>query len=318
MGISGTAKLKVLIVTGVVTDEHDPVMIPMLRFALESTGRFSVKVTEAFKGASPETLEDFDLIFIDYDGRPSVGEPFTGWGASAEKSLYEYVKNGGGAVIYHSSFIHCDDRAFPVEYDRLTGCCFDLYKGGRKSPKTCGKIDFITDAHSITDGFPADFVVQSEDFFFNPEWFQDIPVTILATVRDEYADYTDPSRIAPHLLEYYASKGLDDLPGVDTDQPVAWVHRLEKGRVFTITIGHGQDTLRCPAFTALLVRGSEWAASGEVTIPYPDLNGKNRTKCWPYYIDMNVTELAGYRLTHPQSEADLRGITKGEFSLTPP
>ena len=97
------------------------------------------------------------------------------------------------------------------------------------------------------------------------------------------------------MIEYYASKGLDSLPGIDTDQPVAWVHNYGKGRVFTVTIGHGQDTMRCPAFTALLVRGTEWAASGEITIPYPDLDGKNRTRCWPYYLDMSVVEFGRYR-----------------------
>jgi hypothetical protein len=288
-------KLNILLVTGIVTDEHDPNMIAMLRFLLESTGRFSVKITESFKGANSESLEDYDLIFIDYDGKPSVSEPFVGWGANAEKALYEFVRNGGGAVVYHSSFIHCDDRAFPDEYDRLTGCCLDIYGDGRKSPKVCGPVKFVPGAHKIIEGFPPDFVVQSEDFFFNPKWFSDIPVTVLATVRDELSDYTDPSRIQPHMIEYYASKGLDSLPGIDTDQPVAWVHNYGKGRVFTVTIGHGQDTMRCPAFTALLVRGTEWAASGEITIPYPDLEGKNRTRCWPYYLDMSVVEFGRYR-----------------------
>ena len=99
-----------------------------------------------------------------------------------------------------------------------------------------GPIDFVQGAHKITEGFPADFVVQSEDFFVNPKWFADIPVTVLATVRDDYSDYTDPSKIPAHRKIDVENISRDLLPGVDTDQPVAWVHEYGKGRVFTVSI----------------------------------------------------------------------------------
>ena len=53
-------KIKVLLITGIVTSEHDPKVNPMIRFLLESTGRFSVKITEEFKGCTAETLEGYD------------------------------------------------------------------------------------------------------------------------------------------------------------------------------------------------------------------------------------------------------------------
>ncbi len=61
-------KIRVLLITGIVTSEHDPKMNPMIRFLLESTGRFSVKITEEFKGCTAETLEGYDLLFMNYDG----------------------------------------------------------------------------------------------------------------------------------------------------------------------------------------------------------------------------------------------------------
>ena len=74
--------------------------------------------------------------------------------------------------------------------------------------------------------------------------------------------------------------------------PVAWVHNFGKGRVFTTSIGHGPDTLRRAPFVGMMVRATEWVATGEVTIPYPDIQNENRTRCWPFYMDMDLVKFA--------------------------
>ena len=43
----------------------------------------------------------------------------------------------------------------------------------------------------------------------------------------------------------------------------------DKGRVFHTTLGHADYSLECVAMITLLQRGTEWAATGEVTIPVP-------------------------------------------------
>lgn len=104
-----------------------------------------------------------------------------------------------------------------------------------------------------------------------------------------------PEKTQAHRRYEFENVELSELPGMDTDQPVAWIHNYGKGMVFTVSIGHGPETLRRPAFIGLLCRGTEWAASGKATVPYPDLNGEKRLRCWPYYSDMNWEEL--YKLT---------------------
>ncbi|MCX7049529.1 MAG: hypothetical protein NTX50_29100 [Candidatus Sumerlaeota bacterium] len=53
-----------------------------------------------------------------------------------------------------------------------------------------------------------------------------------------------------------------------------WVIPYGQGRVYTTMLGHlwktGPDTtMRCVGFQTMLIRGVEWAASGQVTYPVP-------------------------------------------------
>ncbi|MDL2294193.1 ThuA domain-containing protein [Ruminococcaceae bacterium OttesenSCG-928-D13] len=283
-------KLNILLITGIVTSEHDPKMVPMIRFLLQSTGRFNVKVTEEFTGATAETLAKYDAVLVNYDGKLDVETPFVGWGANAEQALYDYVANGGGAVMYHSSIIK-NAHAFPDAYVKLAGCDFDFAAGGRKTPKLEMVVDVDTEAHEITQGSPKHWMTAQEDFFVNMKWLPDVPVTVLATIRDELSDY-EPDKIQPHRRYEFENQDLSALPGMGDDVPVAWTHGFGKGRVFSVSIGHGPDTLKRPAFAGLLCRATEWAASGNVTIPYPDLAGLNRQRAWPYYLDMTITQYA--------------------------
>jgi type 1 glutamine amidotransferase len=54
------------------------------------------------------------------------------------------------------------------------------------------------------------------------------------------------------------------------ENPLVWTAQYCKGRIYCITLGHGPDTLQYDGVTSLMVRGTEWAASGRVTIPLKD------------------------------------------------
>ena len=43
-----------------------------------------------------------------------------------------------------------------------------------------------------------------------------------------------------------------------------------KGRVFHIVMGHADYSMKCVGFVTALRRGSEWAATGNVTLGVPD------------------------------------------------
>ena len=70
-------KIKVMLISGKVTSEHYyPKANEAIRTMLESTGRFDVKVVEEFNGATPRTLEGYDLIFLNYDGKSALYPSF--------------------------------------------------------------------------------------------------------------------------------------------------------------------------------------------------------------------------------------------------
>lgn len=49
-------------------------------------------------------------------------------------------------------------------------------------------------------------------------------------------------------------------------QPLAMTTQLGRGRSFTLLLGHAAEFMETPGFQALLLHGTEWAATGKVTI----------------------------------------------------
>ena len=48
-----------------------------------------------------------------------------------------------------------------------------------------------------------------------------------------------------------------------------WTVTYGKGRVFHTPMGHDVNGMRCVGFVTTLQRGTEWAATGKVTMPIP-------------------------------------------------
>ena len=278
----------ILIISGIVTDEHDPKVNALLRLMLESTGYFSVKITEEFRGATAETLESYDAILVNYDGRKNVQSDYVGWGINAEWAFYDFIASGKGVIIYHSSMI-LGNPALPEEFVKLIGGEFNFENGGRKSPKLEMTVNMDTTIHPITKGLSKSWMTAQEDFFVNMTWLPDSKVKVLATVNDDAADY-DINSMQKHLASVYQNININELPNINQPHAVAWTNTYGKGRVFVVSIGHGADTIKRPTFVAMLCRAAEWAASGEVTIEPPDLQNEKRLRVFPYYLDMTVTQ----------------------------
>ena len=104
--VPAAPKVQVLIVTGHQNTEHDwRGMEVILRKVLEDTGRFEVKVSEEFRGATDETLAPYDVVLINFHGKDRLLDPGEiRWGERAERALFDFVKLGKGVVVYHSSF----------------------------------------------------------------------------------------------------------------------------------------------------------------------------------------------------------------------
>lgn len=239
-------KLRVLILTG--RNNHDwRATTPYLRRALEATGRFDVRVTEEPSGLNEETLRPYDVLISNYCGPR--------WGQPAEAAVESFVKSGKGLVVVHAASYPFGDTAVLSERMGRTG----IYQ----APWTVwGEMTGAvwSDAEPRTG--------HAQRHAFQVKW-QDSGHAIAAgmepfTVSDElYHNF----RLKPgnHILA--TAYDAPAIGGNGREEPLLWTRSYGQGRVFHTALGHDVDAMMAPGFTATFVRGSEWAATGKVTLP---------------------------------------------------
>jgi uncharacterized protein len=238
-------KLQALIITG--QNGHDwRGTTPLLKKYLEDSGRFEVRVTEEFRGAGPETLAPYDVVVVNYWDRNKAE---LRWGSRAEAALENYVKSGKGLVVFHFS-----TAAFNgwTEYEKMSGANWRP-NNGHHSARHDFTVDIKDTSHPITRGMKAKFAQPNDELYANLKWQQEGTYHVLATAWDDHA--------------LYQGKARQPIPGAGINQPMLWTVQYGQGRVFTDALGHDADAMRGAGFISTYVRGTEWAATGAVTIP---------------------------------------------------
>lgn len=245
-GPAKSARIQTLLITG--QNRHDwRAVSPVLRQMLEDTGRFEVRISEEFRGATAETLLPYDLVVLNYDNKRL---PELRWGETAEKALADHVKRGKGLVIYHFSLAAFEGW---TEFEKLCGGNWRAGMGHHSA-----RHDFsltLRDAgHPITQGMKATIPIANDELYANLQWQPKENYRMLATAWDDHA--------------LYNGKAKQPTPGAGLDQPMLWVWK-PAGRVFVTALGHDVASVKQAGFEATFVRGAEWAATGAVTIPLP-------------------------------------------------
>ncbi|WP_456286285.1 ThuA domain-containing protein [Microbacterium sp. JZ70] len=175
--------IRTLIVTGMTDVHHDwRKTTPALVALLESTGRFDVRVSEEFRGATAETLRPYDLVVLNYYGRrdPWRDVPEERFGEETERALFDFVASGKGLVAYHPTL--AGGVGWHPEYERLLGGVM-REDTSRRAPNN----DFLlrtAEAHPITDGWPAEFPHYGDDLYVGLRWPEGVRKTILLTGWD--------------------------------------------------------------------------------------------------------------------------------------
>jgi uncharacterized protein len=273
-------KIRTLIITGMTDVHHDwRATTPALKELLEGTGRFDVRVTEEFRGATSQTLGPYDLVILNYYGRhdPWRDVPEERFGAEAEQALFDFVASGKGLVAYHPTL--AGGVGWDPEYERLLGGVM-REQTSRRAPNN----DFIihtAEEHAITAGWPAAFPHYDDDLYVGLKWPEGVKKTILLTGWDNPLRYTQvPSQWRA-------------LPGMGEEHPVAWAVEYGDGRSVSIGIGHNVQAIGHPAFRALFPRSAEWAATGQVTIPTPGDLGESVEggDWWPTTLEPMVRKM---------------------------
>jgi type 1 glutamine amidotransferase len=266
-GDKAGGKIRVVIIDG--QNNHQwQLTTPIMKKALEDTGRFTVDVSTTDKADSkkpadwearmkpvpfPPDLSKYDVVLSNYNGAP--------WPKEFNHALDERLKGGKVGLV----IVHAANNSFGgwKEYNEMIGMG---WRGANYGPRL--KVDdsgqqvivpkgqdqgsghrytgpfavVVRDpSHPITKGMPR-------------EWMH---------VQDELYDNMRGPIENVHLLATAYSKGTR------TNEPMIWTVTYGKGRVFHTPMGHDTRAMLCVGFVTTLARGTEWAATGGVTLPIP-------------------------------------------------
>jgi type 1 glutamine amidotransferase len=240
-------RIQVLIITG--QDKHPwRETTPYLREILDRTGKFEVRVTEEFHGATAETLEPYDVAILNYsDEKLDVPE----WGPATRSALLSFVRSGKGLVVYHHSAASFQNWE---EFEKLAGCVWRTNQS-HHSPVHDYRVDIRDPNHPITRGMTP-FMARTDELYAGLKCRPTADYHVVATGWDEHS--------------LYVAKPRDPMPaGPSQDEPLIWTVPYGVGRVFATMLGNDMRATGTPGFVATFVRGTEWAATGAVTIPLP-------------------------------------------------
>ena len=239
-------KIQVLIITG--QDKHPwREASPYLKDLLSATGKFEVRVTEEFRGATAETLAPYDVAVLVYsDEKMNIPE----WSDTTKNALLEFVRSGKGLVVYHHSAASFQQW---TEYKSLIGCAWRTGVSYH-APVHDYTVDVRDADHPIMRGMTSSFSAHQDELYAGLDCIPRDQLDILATGFDDHALYKAKPR---SLLS----------TGPSQDEPLLWTHMYGKGRVFATMLGNDMRAVHTSGFISTFVRGTEWAATGAVSIP---------------------------------------------------
>jgi uncharacterized protein len=259
------AKIRVVIIDG--QNNHDwRSTTPVMKKALEDSGRFTVAVASSFKPNErpgsvlsepfPPDLDRYDVVVSNYNGAP--------WPKEFNDALDARLKSGKiGLVIVHAA-----NNAFGgwKEYNQMIGMGWrDKNYGKRLKLDDEGKTIIVpagkdgSTSHAYTGPFK--MIVRDQNHPVTKgmptEWMH---------ARDELYDNLRGPIENVHVL---ATAIVPPGKGTGVHEPMIFTISYGKGRVFHTPMGHDANAMRCIGFQTTLTRGAEWAATGSVTIPIP-------------------------------------------------
>jgi len=260
------AVYKTLIITG--QNNHNwKASSPVLKEILDESGLFSAEIMIApDKGGDMKTFDPdfskFKLVVIDYNG--------DSWSEKTNNAFVEYVKNGGGVVIYHAA-----DNSFPAwkEYNQMTGLGGWGERNQKDGPYIYYKNDkLVTDTSAGIGGSHGkrrEFLVRTR--ITDHPITRGLPVTWLHGTDELYSQLRGPAENMQILATAFADSAAGG--GTMRDEPVLMTITYGKGRIFHTTMGHadegGGPSMQCAGFITTLQRGAEWAVTGDVTQKVP-------------------------------------------------
>jgi type 1 glutamine amidotransferase len=229
-------KIQTTILTG--ANNHDwGRSAPFCRDLLEGTGRFEVSLvtdpsTSLMEGEGQSPPQ---LYFVDYNG-PDWEEP-------AQENLIQAIRAGAGICILHAA-----NNGFAGWKAFEEMCALSWRAGSAHGAYHRFDVRISDPEHPITRGLPPVLRDHPDELYHGLVHMHEAPYTVLATACSSH-----------------------ESGGSGKEEPVIVVRTYGRGRVFHCILGHvykggGMETFENPDFQKLLLRGCEWAATGDVSI----------------------------------------------------
>jgi hypothetical protein len=244
---------------------------PLLKQMLEETGRFTVAVSSNLKPNDkpgdvketvpfPPDLAQYDVLLSNYNGEL--------WPEKFRKDLDELLKEGKIALV----IVHAADNAFGGwgAYNEMIGLGWrnnnfgdrlivdeqgkekrvplGVGPGAGHGAKHAFRVIVRDPEHPITKGMPREWMHAADEL---------------------YHGLRGPAKNVHLLATAYSDKDKGGKASTGEHEPMLWTVGYGMGRVFHTPMGHDLDGMRCVGFVATVQRGTEWAATGKVTLPLP-------------------------------------------------
>lgn len=256
-------KVRALIIDG--QNNHDwKSTTPVMKHALESSGRFVVDVltvenkkvidkkeeklpdgntkvtTTEIVGRittpadfKPKDLAKYDVLVLNFNGAR--------WGVEFETEFLLAVSDAGKGVV----IVHAANNSFGgwKEYDLLMGAGWRA--GAGHGSFWAFPVDLVNKDHAITKGMPDKYAHAADEL---------------------YHRMTGPKEAMAKRLILATALAEKSKGGTGDVEPMCWVLNYGKGRVFHTVLGHAASSMKDTCFQNFLLRGTEWAATGEVTL----------------------------------------------------
>ena len=260
----GQEMLRALIVDGQNNHGNWPQTSQMMKTWLEDSDLFNVDIASTSKSGIDEdfapVFSDYDVVISNYNGSP--------WPEKTQQAFVEFVKSGGGFLTVHAA-----DNAFPdwQEYNEMIGLGGWGGRNHNNGPyvyfdEAAGK--FVRDKSEGPGGHhgrqhPFRVIVRESDHPITNE----MPGAWMHVKDELYDKLRGPAVNMKVLATAFANP---ETGGSGRHEPMIMVVDYGEGRVVHLPMGHSNESQQCTGFITTLLRGAEWAATGNVTIPVPD------------------------------------------------
>lgn len=256
---------------------------PLIRQVLEETGRFDVTVVTApaATGVLDGFMPDFaayKAVIFNYDA------PDERWPAPIKAAFERYVDGGGGVVIVHAA-----DNAFSgwKAFNDMIGVGGWRDRTVASGPYWYYKDDKLvrdpSDGPGASHGRRTPYLVRTRAA--DHPIMRGLPTAWMHQGDELYAHLRGPGTNMTILATAFAYSANS---GTGRDEPVLMASTFGKGRVFHTVMGHDIVGMSCVGFVTTLQRGTEWVATGAVTLPVPTAFPTDRTVS--YRTDLNAID----------------------------